>query len=129
MNEKSKLRMERQQQAIYDNLTQTFNLPVFEDELGEDELPDTFNYFYIIYGDFRSTEATGVLLQEIYVVYVTEDNPDVETTTLDVITMVSKVNGVVFERTAKERYQKNDSDEYVDQVNVIFSRKIAYEQD
>jgi hypothetical protein len=129
MNEKSKLRMERQQQAIYDNLTQTFNLPVFEDELGEDELPDTFNYFYIIYGDFRKTEAVGVLLQEIYVVYVTEDNPDVETTTLDVITMVSKVNGVVFERTAKERYQKNDTDEFVDQVNVIFSRKIAYEQD
>jgi hypothetical protein len=127
MNEKSKRLMENQQQAIYDNLKNTFNLPVFEDELGEDELPEAFNYFYIIYGDFRKTDAVKRLIQEIYIVYVTEKNPDVETTTLDIITTISKVSAVEFNRTVKERYQKKDSDEYVDQVTIVFTRKIAYE--
>jgi hypothetical protein len=128
MNEKSKSRMEKQQQAIYDNLKSTFNLPVYEDELGESEQPTIYNHFYIIYGDFRKTSAVGILIQEIYVVYVTENNPSVETTSLDIITTVSKVSGVEFVNTAKERYKKKDVNEYIDQVNLIFARKIAYEQ-
>lgn len=119
--------MEKQHKEIYDNLSNTFNLPVFEDELAESEYPSSLNYFYIIYGDFRKTESIKHLLQEIYIVYVSEDNPNVETTTLDIITVVSNVGGVEFNRTVKERLQKDDSDSYVDQVTLIFTRKVAYE--
>lgn len=127
MNERSKQRMEQQHKDVYDNLSSTFNLPVFEDELSEGEYPTSLNYFYIIYGDFRKTEAVGRLLQEIYVVYVSEDNPNVETTTLDVITTISKVKGIEFNRTVKQRLQKDDTDSYVDQVTLVFTRKVAYE--
>lgn len=127
MNEKSKQRMEQQHQAIYDNLSSTFNLPVIEDELSENEYPDKFNYFLVVYGDFRKTDAVKRLVQEIYVVYISEDNPNVETTTLDIISTVSQVNGVEFNRTVKERLQKDDVDDFIDQVTIIFTRKVAYE--
>lgn len=127
MNERSKERMERQHNGIYDGLSNTFSLPVFVDELAEDEFPDKFNYFFILYGDFRKTQSVKHLLQDVYIVYVTEDNPSVETTTLDVITVISKVAGIEFNRTMKERLQKDDVDSYVDQVTFVFTRKVAYE--
>jgi len=127
MNEKSKQRMKDQQQAIHDGLSSTFNLPVFEDEISESELPDQLNLFFVIYGDFQKTESPYFLLQEIYVVYVSEDNANVETTTIDIISIVDKINAISFDRTSKERLQKKDSDTYIDQVTVVFKRKVAYE--
>lgn len=119
--------MNKQQKLIYETLKENFSLPVFEDELAEDEYPDSFNYFFIIYGDFRKTKSVGRLVQEIFVVYVTENNTSVETTSLDVITTVSNVPGINFERTVKERLQKDDTDSFVDQVTFIFTRMISHE--
>lgn len=127
MNQRSKQRMKRQHDEIYNNLTDTFKLPVFVDEVAEDETPESYNYFFIMYGDFRRTESVKYLLQEIYVIYVTEDNPKVEEDSLDVITVVSKVGGIEFNRTVKERLQKDDMDSYIDQVTFIFTRKVSYE--
>ncbi|WP_088033533.1 hypothetical protein [Evansella clarkii] len=127
MNEKSKERMIKQQTAIYQGLVNEFGMPVVEDELSSDELPSTFNHFFIVYGDFQKTDSATVLLQEIYIVYLSEDNPEVETFTLDVISTISKVNGVEFNRTVKERLKKKDSDDYIDQVTLIFNRKVKYD--
>lgn len=127
MNERSKKLMNKQQQSIFDDLKSTFSLPVFEDDLTEDEFPADFNYFLVVYGDFRKTESEKHLVQEVYVVYVTEDNPNVETNTLDIITVIKNIKGVVFERTVKERLQKEDTDSFVDQVTCIFSRRVVIE--
>ena len=126
MNERSKERMRAQHQAIYDALL-TFNLPVFEDEPTESEYPALLNMLFVVYGDFHKGGSIGHLNQEIYVVYVSEDNPDVETTTIDLISAVVKVSTVEFDRTIKERAQKKDSDDYIDQVTLVFKRKVAYE--
>lgn len=127
MNEKSKERMRKQQDAIYNGLINQFGFPVVEDEFSSDELPASFNHFLIVYGDFQKNESVSQLLQEIYVIYLSEDNPEVETTTIDIISTVSKVAGVEFNRTVKERLRKKDSDDFVDQVTLIFRRKVAYE--
>ena len=118
--------MQEQQQAIYDGLL-TFNLPVYEDEPSEGEYPDKLNMIFVVYGDFYNQKSTGYLTQEIYVVYVSEDNPDVETMSIDFISTVVKVSTVEFDRTIKERLQKKDSDDYIDQVTLVFKRKVAYE--
>lgn len=126
MNERSKKMMERQHKAINEGLLHTFNLPVYIDEAGESE-SDVINSFHVVYGNFKKMNAAYKLLQEIYVVYITENNPDVEFDTVDIITTVSSVNGVEFTRTIKDRIQKDDTDSYIDQVTLIFNRKIAYE--
>ena len=127
MNEKSKERMRRQQEFIYEGLVNEFNLPVVEDEFSSDELPASFNHFLIVYGDFQKNQSHAQLLQEIYVIYLSEDNPEVETTTVDIISTISKVPGVEFNRTVKERLRKKDSDDFVDQVTLIFRRKVSYD--
>lgn len=127
MNEKSKERMGKQHKDIIDSLSNTFNLPVFVDELSEDEQPESLNYFYVIYGDYQKSQTVNRLLQEIYIVYVSQNNPEIEFDTLDVITTISKVNGIEFNRTIKERLQLDDTDSYLDQINFIFKRKVAYE--
>jgi hypothetical protein len=127
MNDKQKDYMNKQQVKVFNDLSNTFNLPVFEDEIAEDELPSQYNYFLVVYGDFTSTNSHGQLSQEVYVVYVSEDNADVETTTLDIISTMSLVPGFTFNRTVKERVQKDEQDDYIDQVTIIFRRKISYE--
>ncbi len=126
MNEKSKRMMGKQHKAINDSLTKVFKLPVYIDEVGENE-DGAFDCFHVIYGDFRKMQAVNRLLQDVYVVYVSENNPDVEYTTLDIITVISSINGIEFDRTIKERLQKDDTDSYIDQVTIIFTRKVAYE--
>src|SRR5699024_7437514 len=119
--------MNKQQKEHNDVLKDTFSLPFFQDEVGESEYIDKHNYFLIVYGSFRSTDSIRHVTQEIYVVYVTEDNPEVETTTLDILTTVSNVRGFVFDRSMKDRLQKKETDDYVDQVTLVFRRQIAYE--
>jgi hypothetical protein len=130
MNEKQKTYMKKQQKGVYDNLSTYFNLPIFEDDVAEDEeqnLPNDHNYFLLIYGDIESTESIGHLTQEFYVTYITEDNEFVDEQTLDIISLVSNVPGINFSRSIKQRLQKKDTDDFLDQVTVIFRRKMTYE--
>lgn len=127
MNDKQKVYMQKQQTKLYNDLSTTFNLPVFEDEIAEDEALSKANYFLIVYGDMVAGKAEAHASQEVYVVYVSEENAEVETTTLDILSIVSKVSGYNFKRTVKERLQKGETDEYVDQVTIIFRRMLKYE--
>ncbi|GAF63647.1 hypothetical protein BTS2_0538 [Bacillus sp. TS-2] len=126
MNERSKQMMNKQQQVIYDTL-KSFNFPVYEDELTEEDI-NPMNFFLIVYGDFKKSEAVNHLTQEIYVVYVSEDNPEVETKTLDLITVIDRISGIDFHETIKRRLQKKKADKFVDQVTLVFSRKVKYDQ-
>ncbi len=119
--------MSKKSQQIYDVLKNTFVLPTFEDEVNKEELGTNKDYFLIAYGDIKSTQSKGNLSQEFYVVYISEDNPNVEPTTLDIITTMEKVSGVTFDRTIKERIQKNEVYDYIDRVTLIFKRKLMYE--
>ncbi len=127
MNEKSKKRMNKQHQRIKEDLSLLFDLPVYQDDLAEDEYPTDYNYILVVYGAFNKTDTTRDLTQEIYVVYVTENNPNVETETLDLITTMVNIKGINFKRTVKERLQKDDTDDFIDQVTCIFSRRVVIE--
>ena len=127
MNEKSKARMEEQHQRIKDDLSALFNLPVYQDDLAEDEYPTDHNYILIVYGSFNKTNTTRALTQEIYVVYVSENNPNVEIETLDLITTMVNIRGINFHRTVKDRLQKDDTDDFIDQVTCIFNRRVVIE--
>ncbi|GGJ50980.1 hypothetical protein [Virgibacillus salexigens] len=127
MNDKQKKYMKEQQEKLVADLESVFELPVFEDEIADDELPATGNYFLVVYGDMRATESVKRLSQEVYVVYISEDNGDVEASTLDILTVVSKIKGYTFYRTIKERMQKAETDDFVDKVTIIFRRKLSYE--
>lgn len=127
MNEKAKRLMEIQQTAIIEKLESTFNIAVVEDELSDDEVGDQLNNFLVIYGDFIRTDSQNQLNQEIYVIYLSENKPDLETMSVDVISTVSSIRALEFVKTIKRRTQKNDTDSYIDQITFVFKRVVPYE--
>lgn len=127
MNEKQLAYMKEQKQKVYSDITTIFNLPTFEDEFAEDERPADNNFFLIVYGDMRKTDSPKTVAQEIYVVYSSENNPDVDVTTLNALTVVSKVKGIEFDRSIRERIKKGETDYYYDRVTLIFTRMLHKE--
>lgn len=127
MNEKQKAYLNKQNTAIFKTLSDHFKLPLFQDDVADDEVPKNYNYFLLIYGDIESTSTTKTLVQDIYVIFVTENNELVDEQTLDIISVISNVPGINFNRSLKQRLQKKDKDEFLDQVTVIFRRKMTYE--
>lgn len=119
--------MGEQSESIYQSLSAHFNIPVFQDDIAEDETPDTLKYLLIVYGDITGLETRKTLNQEVVIVYISENNDLVDEDTIDIISIVTNVKAVEFDRTIKQRLQKKDTDEYVDQVSVYFKRKIPYE--
>jgi hypothetical protein len=128
MNEKQKVYLKKQNTLLYDSLSTHFNLPIYQDNLAEDEYPTDYNYFLLIYGDWESTDSVGSIFQEIYVVFISEGNDFVDEETVDIISLItSNVPGTTFNRSLKQQLKKKDTDDYLDQVTVIFRRKMSYE--
>lgn len=127
MNEKAKRVMNDQQTSIIQKLESTFEIPVVEDELTEDEVKGDLDNFLIIYGDFVKVESKNQLNQEVYVIYLSENKSDLETMSVDVISTISAVKALEFVKTIKRRTQKNDTDSYIDQITFIFKRLVPYE--
>jgi uncharacterized protein YuzB (UPF0349 family) len=126
VNEKAKKLMKEQSEGVYDTLKNHFNLPVFQDDIAEDEIPSEFNYFLLVYGDMTPTDTSRNLIQEVYVTYITENNDMVDEETVDIISLISILKNIDFVRSIKQRLQKKDTDDYIDQVDIIFKRKIPY---
>ena len=127
MNDKAKALINKQNEKIYRNLVDTFQLPVFQDDVAESERPNELNLFLIIYGELQEGENQGNINQEIYITYLAENSNTVETDQLDIISSITKINAIRFVRTERDRVQKLETDEFVDRVNFIFRRGIRYE--
>ncbi|MBP3951128.1 hypothetical protein [Bacillus suaedae] len=128
MNVKTKRLMDKQVKSIKNNLTTHFNLPVFQDNVAEDELKElsSHNYFIVVYGDIQSTGVNNVY-QEVSIVFISENNDLVDEDTIDIITLISNISAIEFDRTFKQSGQKKDTDDFIDQVTTIFKRKITYD--
>ncbi|MFD2638392.1 hypothetical protein [Piscibacillus salipiscarius] len=126
MNEKPKAYMQEQSQKIYDQLNQHFKLPIFQDEVGENEIPSDYHFFLLVYGDIQSTK-NDVLLQDVYIIYTSQNNAAVDQDVLDIISLINPVKGVSFNRTIKQRLEIKETDDYLDEVTVHFRRKLSYE--
>jgi hypothetical protein len=128
MNEKTKRFMREQIDSLVNGL-KNFGLPVFEDEIAEDEETNlaTYNCFVFETGEFRTTNDIRKVAQDIYVYYYSENRDDVDEQTIDIISVVSSIKGVNFVNTIKERLQEKDTDRYVDRVTLVFRRVIPIE--
>lgn len=127
MNEKAKALIEKQNNQIYNNLVGAFQLPVFQDEVAKDEVPNELTLFLIVYGNLTAGESVGTLSQEIYITYLAEGSNTIETDALDIISSITSIRTLSFVRTERDRVQKLNTDEYVDRINFIFRRGIKYE--
>lgn len=127
MNEKQKEYMKKQSNRLVSDLEKEFGLTVYVDEKSDDEITNATDHFLIVHGDMRAVESKNQLYQDVFVVYVSRYNPSVEETTLDVITIGSRVNGFNFKRTMKERVQLGETNDFLDQVTIMFRRKLSYE--
>jgi hypothetical protein len=128
MNEKTKRFMREQIDSLVNGL-KNFGLPVFEDEIAEDEETNlaTYNCFVFETGEFRKTNDIKKVTQDIYVYYYSENRDDVDEQTIDIISVASSIKGMSFVNTVKERLQEKDTDRYVDRVTLVFRRVIPIE--
>lgn len=118
--------MNRQQTQIIQKLESSFDLPVVEDELSADEITGELNNFLVIYGDFVKVSSKDQLSQELYVVYLSENRDDLETMSVDIVSVVSSIHALEFVKTIKRRTQKKDTDSYIDQITFVFKRLVPY---
>jgi hypothetical protein len=128
MNEKTKRFMREQIDTLVNGL-KDFGLPVYEDEIAEDEevTLSEYNCFVFETGEFRTTNDIRKVTQDIYVYYYSENRDDVDEQTIDIISVVSSIKGMSFVNSIKERLQEKDSDRYVDRVTLVFRRVIPIE--
>lgn len=131
MNEKTKKLMRKQKSNIYNGLVKTFELPVYEDEIAEDEderlLQEGYDCFILETGEFQPTNDFKKIAQNIRVYYYSENRDDVDEQTVDIISTCIKAPGINFTGTNKERLQMKDTDRYIDRVILQFRRVIPIE--
>jgi hypothetical protein len=131
VNEKTKRLMRVQKEGIFNNLQNQFNLPVFEDEIAEDEEKSLdksgYNCFVFETSEFQTTQDIKKVRQNIYVSYYSEQRDDVDETTIDIISILTPVKGVTFSSSRKERLQMKETDRYIDRVTLTFTRVIPIE--
>jgi hypothetical protein len=131
VNERSKRLMEEQKNGIVENLKR-FELPVFEDEVAEDEderLLDSSAYNYLVFetSDFKKGNDIKFITQDVYVSYYSENRDDVDEQTIDIISLIDSVKGISFSRSVKERLRVKETDRFIDRVTIMFIRKIPIE--
>lgn len=131
MNEKAKKLMNLQIVSLVEGLNTAFNLPVFEDEIAEDEeknfQKDGYNCFVYETGSFELTSNNSKIAQTITVYFYSENKDDIDEQTLDIVSIISTIRAVSFVTTDKQRLQKKETDEYIDRVILTFKRVIPFD--
>lgn len=106
----------------------TFNLPVFEDDLAEDEekqfLEKGYNFFVYETGDMVKNEDLKTVGQDVAVFFFSENRDDLDQQTIEIIQALSSIKLFSLVRTQKRRLKRKDTDSYVDQIALLYSRKI-----
>lgn len=127
---KTKALMRKQVDDLYTRLS-SFNIPVFEDEIAEDEERDfadtTYHCFVYETLAMRKMDDMKSVNQAIVIYYYSENRDDLDEYTIDIIQTLSSIIGVKFERSTKQRLQKKDTDRFIDRIILTFSRRIVME--
>lgn len=107
----------------------TFDIPVFEDDLAEDEEAqfEKKKYHFFVYetGDMNKNDDRKSISQDVVIYYYSENRDDIDERTVDIITELSQVPRMSLERTQKQRLKRKDTDNYVDRVVFLYHRKIV----
>lgn len=107
----------------------SFNIPVFEDEVAEDIQEqfkkDGHHFFVYATGDMIKNDDKKSINQDVAIYYYSEKRDDLDERTIDIITALSAIPTLQFERTQKQQLKRKDKDSYVDRVVFAYKRKIV----
>lgn len=121
-NEKEKQRLAVQIKKIKESLEGNFNLPLFQDAVAEDELPENFNYFILETGEIEViNEPKYSVNQTIYITFYSENREDLTGDALDIISLIQTSN-MRFRRTDLNHLKLENQDRYIDQLSFTFAR-------
>lgn len=121
-NEKEKQRLAVQIKKIKESLEDNFNLPLFQDAVAEDELPENFNYFILETGEIEVVnEPKYSVNQAIYITFYSENREDLTGDALDIISLIQTSN-MRFRRTDLNHLKLENQDRYIDQLSFTFAR-------
>lgn len=108
---------------------ETFNIPLFEDEIAEDEEEKLYqkDYHCFVYEtlDISNNDDLKSVSQMVAIYYYSENRDDLDERTVDIILSLKDVPGFSLNRTTKQRLQKKETDQFVDRVIFEYSRKIV----
>lgn len=120
--------LEKLNNFLVTKLEKTFNIPVFQDQVREDEMEElqkeTLEFFIYETGGFTKQNEHSVS-QEVLIKYFSENRDDLDARMLDI---AGALDGKAynFKRSVKTTVRKADTDEYVDYIELYFTRVIKY---
>jgi len=119
--------MQEQINAMLEGLA-SFGIPIFENDIAEDEEAQfkEAGYHFFIYqtGDMFKNDDRATIGQDIAIFYFSENRDDLDEQTTNIIKALSNIPAFKFERTQKNRLRKKNTDEYVDQIVLLYNRLI-----
>lgn len=120
--------MNNQIKAIHDALSQTFLIPVFENEITESEEIALFNtdYHCFVYqtSDIKKMDDLKTINQDVFIYYYSEKRTDIDSRTVDIIRSLKDVKQLNFRRSQKQRLKKDKTNLYMDRVIFHYTRRI-----
>jgi hypothetical protein len=121
-NSKYKGKLNEQLLSIKKALEEHFGIKLFQDSVGEDELPKDFNYFILETGEIELvSEPKYSLGQNIYLTFYSENREDLTGDVLDIISLI-QTNIVRFQRMDPNHLKLENQDRYIDQLVFTFRR-------
>lgn len=120
--------LEKLNNFLVTKLEKTFNIPVFQDQVREDEMEElqkeTLEFFIYETGGFTKQNEKSVS-QEVLIKYFSENRDDLDARMLDI---AGALDGQVynFKRSVKTTVRKAETDDYVDYIELYFTRVIKY---
>lgn len=120
--------MQKQIDMLVNGL-KSFGLPVFEDEIAEDEEAEFVNneYHCFVFETLGMTKMDDLksINQVIAIYYYSENRDDLDERTIDIINALKDIPKVTFDSSTKQRLQKKDTDQFVDRVVLAYNRQIT----
>jgi len=107
----------------------SFSIPLFEDEIAEDEEEELYqnDYHCFVYEtlDIAPNNDMKSVVQTIAIYYYSENRDDLDERTVDIILSLKDVKGFSLSRTTKQRLQIKDTDRFIDRVIFEYNRRIV----
>ena len=135
LNERNKKRLKQLNKYLVDGLEELSGLLVFEDQVGEESLSEIeektggYNYFIYETGGFVLTPEQSQLKQVVLLRFYSQNRDDLDEFCLDVISTLEKEQRkfYTFQYSNKSSIQIGKEDNYVDEVEFFFLRRLKYE--
>ncbi len=124
---KTKDYMQKQMEQMHEALLH-FELPIFEDDIAEDEeeqLKNNYHCFIFETLDVNNNDDQKSVTQSVVIYYYSENRDDLDERTIDILLKLKGVVGFKFSRTTKQRLQKKDTGDFVDRIIFEYNRKIV----